>query len=171
MITVQLQEADYVAAVRLHRRATKMNLWNAGAILCYLVGGGLFLIFSPADQAFWAYVIFLGGAFLAMFTVWMHFIGIPRGVRRRFKQQKALQRPYTVDWNDEKLTVEGEDVHAGIRWSDFIRWREDEGLFLIYSNRILFRILPKRTFPDQTSIAELSRLLQAKVGPMGKMKS
>jgi hypothetical protein len=171
MITVQLQEADYVAAVRLHRRKSKINLWTAGSVLCYLLGGVLFLVFAPAGQAFWAYVIFVAGAFLVVFTIWTHFIGIPRSVRRRFRQQKALQRPYTVDWNDEKLTVDGEDLHAGIGWSDFIRWREDEQLFLIYSNRITFRILPKRTFPDQSSIVELSRLLQAKIGPMGMMKS
>jgi hypothetical protein len=131
----------------------------------------LFLIFASPEQVFWAYFIFSAGAFLVLLSVWMHFIGIPRGVRRRFQQRKALQRPYTVDWNDEKLTVDGEDVHAGIKWADFIRWREDGELILIYSSRMSFRILPKRTFPDQSSIAELSRLLQAKIGPMGKMRS
>jgi len=83
----------------------------------------------------------------------------------------AFERVHLVEVGVFGVTVDGEDVHAGIKWSDFVRWREDEQLILIYSSRMTFRILPKRTFPDQSSITELSRLLQVKIGPMGKMKS
>ena len=169
MITVQLQEADYLAAIRLHRRAAKKLLWAAGSILCYLVGAGLFLIYARADEMYWVYVLFLLGsaAFMVLFTAWMHFIGIPRGARRRFAQQKALARECKISWNDEKLTLDGDDVHAGIPWTDFLKWREDEQLFLLYSSRLLFRMIPKRYFSDQAAVTDFARLLLEKIGPQG----
>lgn len=166
MITVQLQEADYVAAVRLHRRwSTKMWILVLGSSLSYVVGGVLFLIFAPASAAMWGYILFVGPAFVILLQAWMHFIWIPRYVRRRFKEQKSLQRSYAISWNDEKLTVDGEDAHVGTPWSDYLKWRDSEQVFLIYHSRLLFRILPKRTFPDRASIADFSQLLQEKIGP------
>lgn len=171
MITVQLQEADYVSAVRLHRRwDTKMWSIVIGGVGCYLVAGLFMLIFAPAEQKFWAYVLFGTAIFLSALMAWMQIWGIPRGVRQRFKQNKALARSYDIGWNDEKLTVDGDDLHAGIKWTDFIRWREDDSLFLIYSGRILFRIIPKRCFPDGAGIAEFSRLLSEKIGPQGVVR-
>jgi hypothetical protein len=167
MITVQLQEADYLAAIRLHRRGIKKVLWTVGSILCYFVGGGVFLVYAPAEQAYWAYIIFGVGVGLAIFTTWMQFIGIPRGARRRFGEQKGLARQYTLSWNDEKLTLDGHDLHAGIPWTDFLKWCEDDQLFLLYSSRLQFRILPKRSFPDQATIVDFARLLHERIGAQG----
>lgn len=171
MITVQLQEADYVAAARLHRR-WDIRMWSilVGGSFCYLLGGVLFLIYAPADQRFWAYVLFAAAVFVWLLMDWMQTIGIQRGVRRRFRQQKDLARQYAISWNDEKLTVDGEDVHVGILWTDFLKWRADDRVFTLYSARILFRIIPKRAFSDQVAIADFTRLLQEKIAPEGVIR-
>jgi len=173
MITVQLVEADYLAAIRLHRRwDIKMWLLVLSGNIIYVVSGIVVLVYGPAYGILplWGYVLFGGACSIWLLLAWTRFIAAPKHVHRRFQEQKALQRAYALSWNDEKLTVDGEDTHVGTPWSDFLRWRENEQVYLIYSNRVLFRIIPKRTFPDQASITELRRLLQEKIGPMGASK-
>lgn len=167
MITVQLLETDYLAAIRLHRRNSKQMLWAIVSILCYVAGGVLFLIFASPEDIYWVYIVFGAAIFLVLFMVWMHFMGVPRGARRRFQRQKGLSQPCTVSWNDEKLTVDGDDLHVGIPWDRFLKWTEDEQLFLLYSNRLLFRVIPKRAFPDQAGAADFGRLVRGKIGPQG----
>lgn len=170
MITVHLQEADYLAAIRLHRRNSKQMLWMIGSILCYIAGGVLFAIFASPEDILWVYVLFGTAIFLALFVVWMHFIGVPRGARRRFARQKGLNQQHAVSWNGEKLTIDGDDLHVGIPWAQFLKWTEDEQLFLLYSNRLLFRMIPKHAFPDQAAIADFSGLLREKIGPQGRIR-
>lgn len=162
MITVQLQEADYLAAVKLHRRKSKQMLF----ILCYTVGGILFFLYTSPREMYMVYLLFGVAAFLSLFMVWMHFIGVPWGARRRFRQQKDLVRQYAIDWNDEKLTIDGDDLHVGIPWTDFLKWTEDDQVFLLYSSRLLFRMYPKRCFPHQAAVADFARLLSEKIGPV-----
>jgi hypothetical protein len=166
MITVKLEEADYLAATRLHGRwsITRWSLMILSSIL--VLGAGLLLLLSDGTSSDSR---FSGELFICItIAAWgvqayVRWVGMPKRVRRLFGQQKSLQRVYTLSWDDEHLKIEGADGSSSTPWSDFLKWREDALMFLLYFNDILFRIVPKRAFPDQASMQGFRRLLQQKI--------
>ena len=48
-------------------------------------------------------------------------------------------------------------------WSDLTKWREGEGLFLLYGSDLIFYVLPKRAFQDAAAVDAFRDLLSAKI--------
>lgn len=167
MITVQLQESEYLAAIRFSRRwGIKMWLFTATSSLCYLVAGAFMLLYAAqwGIDTFWGYFLILMAPFPWVLAAYNYYLVLPKRSHRIFHQQKGLQRTYTMQWDDEKLHIEGEREHASIPWSDFLKWREDRTFFLLYSSDVLLRPVPKRAFPDPKSISDFAQLLRDKIG-------
>lgn len=164
MIPVQLEEADYSEAIALHKRwGVKMWLLITVSTAVDLIIGFEFLFSSD--------VAILGVMFISLVVLtWIiptitKFVLIPSIARKRFKQHKALQRPYTLSWSKDALTIKSETGENNTPWSDFLKWRENEHLFLIYVTNGLFRMIPKRAFSDSHAATEFGQLLHEKIGP------
>lgn len=168
MITAQLKESEYLAVVRFSRRwGIKMWSFTVISTLCYLVLGGSILLYAGQWRisTFWGIFLILMAPFPWALNAYSYYVTVPRRCRKIFHQQKGLQRSYTMQWDGEKLHIEGKEVKAAMLWSDFLKWRENDEFFLLYSSDVLFHTIPKRVFADPKAIAEFSQLLREKVGP------
>src|SRR5690349_139514 len=128
-VLAELKEADYVAAVRLGRRRSP---WWLASIL--IVGGSVVFAAIVWWQASRVSAVFV---FLATISAGLlggflgHYVCEPWRARRIFRQQKNLQRPYELAWDSDGLLTRNEHGQYKHHWSDFIRWREGETLFVL----------------------------------------
>ncbi|MGH8274673.1 MAG: YcxB family protein [Gammaproteobacteria bacterium] len=99
-----------------------------------------------------------------VFLGFLRLVAVPKIAQKRFKQQKSLQRPYTLSWDDDTFTLQSETGISNTPWTDFLMWRESENLFVVYFTRGLFRIIPKRFFGEPDSASKFGQLLHEKIG-------
>ena len=83
---------------------------------------------------------------------------------RTFRQRKDLQRAIRFETTDSGLITENETGRGTTPWSDFLRWKENERLFLLYLSDDMFHIVPKSFFGAKDDVPEFRELLIAKVG-------
>jgi hypothetical protein len=171
-LTVQLTPDDYIWANRLHARG---NWPRVAAIVIFIfavfsvsLDAGLRPPFHLSWRGFVAY-----GAVLLMIVGWMailylpiRYIFVPWRARRIFKQQKDLQQPFQVAWDADKLIVDTANANVRTPWSDFIRWRENDRLFLLYRSDVLFNMVPMRAFPGEAEIESFRGLLKENISPV-----
>jgi hypothetical protein len=168
MITVQLTESDFLVAQRLHVRWTRNDWLTYGLGYALLVAAGILLLISGDGR----FPVVLAGALLVYVpialwfcTALVRFLILPRRSRKLFRHHKALHAPYTITWDDERMTVTSEDYMQRSLWTDFLKWREDDRLVLLYYSPIQFRLVPIRAFPDEATRDAFTRLVREKVPP------
>ena len=71
----------------------------------------------------------------------------------------ALHRPFEMSWDSQVLTCRNATGESRIPWSDFVRWKESERLFLLYVSDVLFQLVPKQIFPNQDAVTAFRRVL------------
>jgi hypothetical protein len=84
------------------------------------------------------------------------------GVRRLFRQQRAIREACEATWSEEGLEVRSTSV-TSMPWTDFHGWRSDVRGYLVYINEASFILLPRRSFAD-AQWDDLGEIL-AKSGP------
>ncbi len=80
-----------------------------------------------------------------------------------YRQLKDLSSPFTYTWNAEFLEAQGKSGHAKREWRNYVKFKEDEKLFLLYHADNIFEMLPKGWFQDQAQVADF-RLHAGKAG-------
>jgi hypothetical protein len=63
-------------------------------------------------------------------------------INRQYRQMGKQQDVVTYHTTPEYLHVATEDLNARIKWSDFIKWKEAEGLILAYRHERFFQVIP-----------------------------
>ena len=91
-------------------------------------------------------------------AICVRYLYLPRKHRRVFRQQTSLHLPFRFSWSAEEILSENERGSSNTKWSEIIKWKENNRLFLLYISDVMFLIIPKRAFADQ---GELSRFRQA----------
>jgi hypothetical protein len=109
-----------------------------------------------------ALLIYLPIAILVCMGIGRFFV-VPRQARKLFHQNKGAQAPYEITWDDQRMTVTSENYMQRSLWSDFLKWREDDQLILLYYSLVQFRLVPKRSFPDEATRDAFIRLVYEKV--------
>ena len=84
----------------------------------------------------------------------------PPIIRHRFKQEKLLTKPVSVRWDEEVYEAEQPGVHNRIPWTDYMKRREDQHLFVFFVSDYNYQLLPKRVL-SEAQIADLQRILAA----------
>jgi len=171
MITVTPQEEDIVAAIWMRRKrlyAGKMGMLVWGGVAMGLATGVVEAIFGPryGIPSSIGYSI-LGFYVFLWALIGLHYALTPIRVRRIYKKFKLAERPYTLEWDEEKLVTEDKNSKSSMPWKDFTRWFEDRRIFMLNFQHIRVTFVPKRVFVDAASLDAFRRLLQEKVGPQG----
>lgn len=150
MIIATLKEQDYLNAQKLHRRWSRpkfiviISLVIAALIFCWIFWCKGFL---PIAGGIIGGLIggIVGGATT-------RYVYIPWKARRVFRQQKSLQREYSMSWNSDGIQTKSKNGEYSSNWSEFIRWKENENIFLLYISDIQFYMFPKRAFTSETEL-------------------
>ena len=89
---------------------------------------------------------------------------VPFSARRSLNQYKALQREFSLSPSETGLKWTAENGNAIIPWTDFLRWKENDAVFLLYVSDSLYHVIPKRLFEVATDIQTFRVFLNEHVG-------
>lgn len=150
-----LSEDNYLAAQYLHS-GSKSLIFSA-----VIAAGYAALVFSTID--------FVTAAF-ASGVVTVLIITLPPPIRRYrqrkvFHEQKGLHDSFTISFDDQFLEWKCESGNARIRWEHFLRYKEDDQIFVLYESRNLMRIVPKEAFTDDAELVRFREKL-VYIGPV-----
>lgn len=146
-IEVRLEDADHLAAQRVHTRWTRRQVLVHVAVIA--VGALLLLVPSRAHWTVIAGSALLGGAIGgALWREIMRWLWLPYRARRLFAQHKALHKPIEFEWDHEALSLRTESAIGRTPWSDYAHRREDGRVVLLYLSDVVFHVIPRRCFTD-----------------------
>lgn len=158
MITTKLQETDYLHAQALHRSWSRKK---------FLIVSGVAIVTAALGWILWVQGYgpiaggLLGGLIGGAITgSAIRYLYVPWKTRKVFRQQKSLQREFTLSWSEDCLLSEDANGQYKTAWADFTNWKEDAHIFLLYHSDIAFQMLPKRAFSNANVIAEFRSHIQ-----------
>jgi hypothetical protein len=158
MITVKYEEQDYLNAQRLHHRWSK----RVSIIIISLVIIATLLSWILWHQGMQPIACGIIGGLIGCFVIYaaLQYIYTPWKARRVFRQHKSLQRGHTMSWNLDGIQAKSQNGESFTSWSDFIRWKEGEYLFLLYISDLQFHMLPKRVFSSEQELNDFRAHLE-----------
>jgi YcxB-like protein len=159
MITGSISISEYLNSQRLYRQ-NSVRWYYAISVACIFIGLTAYFIFKQG---------FGGGLAGAGFGLLVTELGtsllyLPWKMRRLYHQQKDLVTLCTYTWNNEFLEGSSATAHSTRRWSSYLKYSENEELFLLHHNDIIYEIFPKIWFKDETQIREFRTLAQQAKG-------
>lgn len=164
IITVQLTEADFIAAQKLHFRPKPAFRW-AGYVFCAILCGMLLqeMILmaqgGPLPKGWWVLPAGLGyGAFL-------FFILLPWRVARIYRQTPALATPSELTFSDDGIGLGSGKNEIRFPWAAFRKWKRTRETLLVYHSGSHFHTLPRHCFNSSEEFEALAALLLKQIGP------
>lgn len=160
MISGAISADDFLSARRLHRQSMgRRQLVVFAAIV--LIG---LLIVWTGDFSL-EIIIFGAGTGGLVGELVLSRLLLPRRHLRIYHQQISLRSNYTYSWDAESISVVCDSGQAKRSWSDYVKSRENDQMFLLYHSDVMFEIFPKSWFlsPEQV---ESFRQLASQVGAL-----
>lgn len=153
MITGTITKSDHLYAMRFH--GARWTRW------CHIACGvaiviGLLLYVSNALDLGLVIASAAGAGAVSQYLVAILYI--PWQVSRAHKQRKEFNTPLTYSWDANSLEVQSAAGTWKREWTNYIKYKEDDRLFLLYLSDNLFEMVPKSWFRDQEQIAEFREL-------------
>lgn len=149
MVTSTVTVNDYISAHRLHhRRRTRM--WYA-IWLGVLVAG---IVLAILGAKIWGPAITMGGIGALLGHWWDDRVGLPEKVKKLYAQFKGIDQPGELTWDSEHIEGRSARGHGKRMWKDYIRFMENDDVFLLYVTDQLWEAIPKRGL-TQEQIAEI----------------
>jgi YcxB-like protein len=140
--------ADYVAANRawllFHLRGARMRLLGGlfAALLLLGVASGVL------EGDWWPLAYVAAGAALWAGLQLLHWLLVPRRVRRMLAQRPSLLTANRFVWDEEGLEATSDAGLARLRWRELHRWFEDgHGFVFLLSDHMLL-VLPARALEE-----------------------
>jgi hypothetical protein len=150
MIIAKIEEADYLSAQALHHKWSKRKVM----VVFLLVIAASALGWVLWCQGVWVIAGGIAGGLISgvIAGTIVRFIYVPWKTRRVYRQQKSLQREFTLSWNADGVQSKNANGEYSVSWSDFIRWKENDRLYLLYLSDIMFSMVPKRAFDSEADM-------------------
>ncbi|WP_188792662.1 YcxB family protein [Dyella nitratireducens] len=164
-ITIQLTEDDYLQGLLFAAQRTRARWFFIGIMAVVCLGAGLLIVFYAPRDLFvlgWALIGAVVGGFIGRMV--SRYIFLPKKLKERFAEQKALHRTRKLSWDDKGVTFESENGHVLIPWPDFFKFRENEIFVLLYTSRVIFLIVPKRFFKESEQLNDFMMLVHSSIG-------
>jgi hypothetical protein len=152
-IQIQLTLKDYLRAYRAHMG------WN---YFSFPILGSVFIIAGVCELSLFGRSVASGLAAIGFGVFCL--VALPIGLRRNFKANKKISIPFSVTASGEGIELTSEHGNSFTRWQAYIQFAETDDVLLLYPQRLLYNVYPKRFFaPEQ--LEEFSRLVHANVAP------
>jgi hypothetical protein len=147
----RIQKSGWVGAILLIAFASLAGAQFVPAIEWYAMRFTLFLMaFVP-----WLVALFALALIVRVFNRAV--------VRNSWLGHPSLQRPYTLEMDDERLTTHSLNTDMVYRWGAFLRFRETENLYILVTEDSTFLMVPKRYLTDQAMMVEFRAILQTHI--------
>ena len=157
-----LRAEDVLAAQWLHVKPRPFYA-IVGVLLLMLAASVLWFSFSiPALRAN-GWLLAVPIALLAGSAMWVPYRSV-----RSYRQRKNMQRELRIATSDRGLLGESETGHINAPWTDYLKWKEGDKVFLLYIADDAFQIIPKRFFQSETDVGLFRELLKAKIGHVAR---
>ncbi|WP_115528684.1 MULTISPECIES: YcxB family protein [Xanthomonas] len=155
MISATISLEDHLAAQRLHARQTG-KLLIVILVVLLLIGAGMLQLIGASEII--GSVLLGGGGGGLIGLAALHAWGLPRKIKRLHAQQASLRYAYTFAWDESGLEITWVDGRLRRPWSDYIRYRENERVLLLYHNDRLFELFAPHWFADQAHYEAFRRV-------------
>lgn len=129
---------------------------NSVFIYLHIIAIGMFFFVLLNGKGEWF------GYFGIIFVLYLA-IAIYRNANSNFKTTKTLHETLSYEFNLEGVTVIGQTFNSTIQWNSFHKVREFKKWFLLYTNKQIAMLIPKRAF-NSPSEMESFRALTNKIG-------
>jgi|GEM_PF-2774836 len=163
---VTISPSDYISAIRLGFKPQPVFAVLLG-FLAALALVGLTLAARSALLGRASWVDLVGFLAICYFPAW-YWLYLPWRVRRLYQQQRSIQEPFSVDFEDQGLRFRTSNGEGSLPWHHLHRWRESKSAFVLYQSDALLHILPKRHFEFPVSAAQFREILEREAGPANK---
>ncbi len=90
-------------------------------------------------------------------------IFLPWKWNKIFQQQKSLHRESLIRVNESGVEMQSEIGRALVPWSDFLRWKEDKRIFLLYLSDVSFIMIPTRGFEQEQQIVDFREIINRNI--------
>jgi hypothetical protein len=157
---VQYTRDDHVAAYRLHGAPTRRAWLVVALILTGLVA--LLYIFDSSAPLWIAPLAVIGGFAGGLFS-WA--VYLPWIARRNFRRYPLAHLRTGVALLPEGIRTEGDRGKSTVLWKDFIQWRANKRVVLVYLSPRLFLFFPTWLAAKGFPIDELKAALTRELGP------
>jgi hypothetical protein len=164
---LELNEADMAEATRLAGWIRLTGRQIVRVLLVLLVV--LLAIGSVRQQSFWNVVrgalvpiVLLPVIYLPILWLTARYQG-----RRQLRQNRSLQGPIELSWDDEAYEARAATFHTRTPWRHYVKWAENERMILMYHSDHMPQILPKRVLREGDAAAIRGHLAAAGVPHAG----
>jgi YcxB-like protein len=145
-VRYQLNGDDGLECMRVHTPSFRTNVVVSTLASVALIAVGLVWLAFPGNHALAWVSVGTGGAILSVGTLQRKFL-VAR-LRRQWNQMDAME--LTV--RERGFVAHTRGTQSEVAWSRFVRFREAEQHFLLYSSDDLYSIIPKRGFASQAEL-------------------
>jgi hypothetical protein len=168
----QLQWTDYLNSQLLHMQpdwVRRIMFYGVYSVLVFaLVSGLYFFAIGQLDiQLSYMLPFFI---FVAIYPLYRYVI-LPNRVKKIFTQQKELNSPFEIEFTDAGMTTSNEFGNSTRPWKNFIKWKENNELIMLYHSDVMYSIIPKRIFADSQQIEMVKSYLKKDKVPVAKSRS
>ncbi|MGD1853679.1 MAG: YcxB family protein [Leptolyngbyaceae cyanobacterium] len=162
-LRVQLTPKDYLKSNYLHlrpgpvRKRVYIALFVIYLILTIFTGYSAIVFGSNASN----FILLL---LLGAFGIYFYFIQLPLAVRRLSKQNAYLLFEHQVEISSEMLEVVEVTGTIRMRLVDFVKYKFDKELIVLYVTDRAFRMFPRRCFKSESDFQTFLTYLQNNLG-------
>ncbi len=169
-INGQLTASDYLKAQYLHARPSRAMAIAFGILVGLLALGflaGFYIMLVDNNlSSLWGFswpIALIIVVFLLYF-----FVMLPMRVRRIYGQHKEMSSPFEHEITPEGLVSSNLYGYAKRPWANFIKWKENQDLFMLYVSDVQFILIPRRFIAPEQLAALHARLQENNVTERGK---
>jgi len=162
-ICVQLTEEDYVASRWLAMRPRRWLQVAGWIVVATLLFGATVGINEAIQKRSIPIELWWEIGAIVYFAIWF-LVLMPWRLKKTFGQQKSLQRPFELEFTDAHLSNVAENGHATIAWTDFVKWKKNKRMILLYQSDVFAHLIPLRAFPTDADRRQVEDLLKSKLG-------
>ena len=162
---ILLSPSDLVEASKLYLRNSRSMLV---LLLLVAVATGTYLVIttpslSVESALMVGTIIGIVGVVAFLWYGAVYFVLMPLRARLSYRRHKAIQRAYSLSWNELGVTTTNANATGLTPWADYRKWLEGRKLFLLYVSDRLFHLVPKRAFVNEDAIASFREQLRARI--------
>lgn len=136
------------------------------ALITIAIGIGLFAAIGWLDHEYVSVTDVLIGLVVAIawlgVVLGLTFLLVPRRTRRLFRQQRMLDKNFTLEWSDRGIVLRSDSSTSNLAWAEYHLWFESREIFGFGLNEQLYHFAPKRAM-SEAQILDLRRTAEGRL--------